>query len=73
MMPSISVMSVLMPIVCPFRSMMALHQFIFKLHELGSLDEVRKEFSKATYYRHLKKCQNLGYIKEGKLIKKVFV
>jgi len=53
--------------------MMALHQFIFKLHELGSLDEVRKEFSKATYYRHLKKCQNLGYIKEGKLIKKVFV
>lgn len=51
----------------------ALRRFIIGLDMAGSLKEYKKQISKATYYRHLKVCKEKGYIKNGKLVKRVWI
>jgi len=53
----------------------AIRRFLFSLKELGSLKKLKEsEFmSKATYHRNLKICIEKGYIKEGKLAKRILV
>lgn len=47
--------------------------FIIQLNSAGSLKALKKELSKATYYRNLKECEEKGYIQNGKLVKRVFI
>jgi hypothetical protein len=49
--------------------------FLLWLNQEGSLKALKKSnwMSKATYYRNLKICTEKGYIKDGKLVKRLFV
>lgn len=47
--------------------------FIIQLNSAGSLKALKKELSKATYYRNLRECEQKGYIQNGKLVKRVFI
>jgi hypothetical protein len=51
----------------------AIQWFIIQLKIVGSLKALKKELSKATYFRNLKVCEEKGYIQNGKLVKRVFV
>lgn len=48
-------------------------KLLFLLAETKDIDKVKTTMSKATFYRNLKICEEKGYIKEGKLLKKVMV
>jgi len=39
----------------------------------NNIDIYKEIYSKATYYRNKKLCEEKGYIKNGKLVRKVFV
>ena len=47
--------------------------FIVHLYHTGSLKELKTKMSKATYYRNLNICEKKGYIKKGKLVKRILV
>ena len=55
------------------RETRAVRWFLFQLHEHKELAELKKHMSKATYFRNLKICVDKGYIKDGRLIRKVMV
>jgi hypothetical protein len=50
----------------------AIKNFLFQLSQFENLKELKKSgvLSKATYYRNLKKCQERGLIKDGKIVKR---
>lgn len=51
----------------------AIQWFMIQLNSAGSLKGLKKELSKATYYRNLRVCEEKGYIQNGKLVKRVFI
>jgi hypothetical protein len=51
----------------------AIKSFILDLYNAGSLKKLKVNASKATYYRNLKVCEEKGYVKNGKLVKRVYV
>lgn len=51
----------------------AIKWFLLDLHNTGSLKRLKVEMSKATYYRNLKLCEEKGYIKKGKLVKRIWI
>lgn len=53
----------------------AIKWFLIYLNDVGSLKALKKsgKISKATYYRNLKVCLEKGYIKNDKLVKRIFV
>lgn len=51
----------------------AIKSFILDLYNAGSLKKLKANASKATYYRNLKVCEEKGYVKNGKLVKRVYV
>lgn len=51
----------------------AIRVFVIQLQEAGSLKKLKKEIPKATYYRNLKICEEKGYVKDKKLVKRVWV
>ena len=51
----------------------AIRWFLWQLDQVKSLELLKEETSKATYYRNLKACKAKGYIKDGQLVRKVWV
>lgn len=53
----------------------AIRNFLIMLQDKGSLKELKKSnyLSKATYYRNLKTCEEKGYVKNGRLVKRLLV
>lgn len=51
----------------------AVRKFLIQFDNLGSQEELKKHLSRATIYRHMKYCKEQGYIKDGKLIRKVWM
>lgn len=51
----------------------AIKGFLILLNHYGNLKELKMNTNKATYYRNLKICLDKGYVKNGKLVKRLFV
>lgn len=47
--------------------------FIVMLESYGSLKKLKSHYSKSTYHRNLKICQDKGYVKNGELAKRVYI
>ncbi|MCT4589120.1 MAG: hypothetical protein N4A71_14960 [Carboxylicivirga sp.] len=48
-------------------------EFLLLLDTMGSLKKMKEFYSRTTLYRHVKYCEEKGYIKDGRLVRQVWL